>query len=278
MQLDEEQQRAVKATEGALCIVAGPGSGKTRTLTERIYFLINEKNVHPKNILAITFTNKTADELRERIEKRCGNDKLPCIRTFHSLAYQILKQHGELIGIPRDFTVALKQKNQNELTFDDLLPLALKLFEKHKNIREHYQNRFQYISVDEYQDTNRLQAEIIRLLRPDGTGVTVVGDDAQSIYSFRGATVRNILEFPEQFPNTQIIKLEQNYRSTQQILQLANLVIDQQTEGYPKQLRSERTSNEWRVEPGQLIPPGITHIRPVGPYNWQEVVSLLSVS
>ena len=215
MQLDEEQQRAVKITDGHVCIVAGPRSGKTRTLTERIYFLINEKNVYPKNILAITFTNKAADELRERIEKRCGNYKLPYIRTFHSLAYQILKQHGELIGIPRDFTVDIKQKKQNELTFDDLLPFTLKLFEKHKDVREYYQNRFQYISVDEYQDTNHIQALYASLIASEHENIMVVGDDAQSIYSFRGANFRNIMDFPKIFPTTEVHTIEQNYRSTQ---------------------------------------------------------------
>ncbi|MGN1097729.1 MAG: ATP-dependent helicase, partial [Clostridia bacterium] len=291
-QLNEPQRRAVLATEGPVLVLAGAGSGKTRVLTYRIAHMIEDCNVAPWNILAITFTNKAASEMAERVEQLVGeaaNDMW--VRTFHSTCVRILRRDIERLGYGRNFNIidaddqkslvkecikelrmsedefpprtvmneissakdglytpeeykreyatefrlaqigkiyALYQqklKSSNDLDFDDLIMLTVKLFQTAPDVLEYYRNKFRYILVDEYQDTNRAQNELILLLAGEHKNICVVGDDDQSIYRFRGADITNILEFEHAFPETQVIRLEQNYRSTQNILDAANSVI-----------------------------------------------------
>lgn len=289
--LNPEQQKAVKATEGPLLIMAGAGSGKTRVLTHRIAYLMVEKGVNPYNILAITFTNKAAREMRERIYKMMGGaaDEI-WISTFHSMCVRILRRDIDRIGFNRNFTILdttdqqsvvkaiLKDKNidpkkydprallgaissaKNELIdpekydslangyfelvvsdvykeyqkrlqknqaldFDDLIMLTIKLFTRVPEVLEYYQRKFQYIHVDEYQDTNKSQYTLVKLLASRFQNICVVGDSDQSIYRWRGADITNILSFEKDYPRAQTILLEQNYRSTKRILQAANQVI-----------------------------------------------------
>lgn len=291
--LNKEQLEAVMHTEGPLLILAGAGSGKTRVLTHRIAYLIEEKNVAPWNILAITFTNKAAKEMRERVEKLIGEDQDVWVSTFHSMCVKILRTHmddlqskydrsftiydtddakkiiGECIKQlnidPKQFkesaalatisnaknemvTPAIfemrargdfrqeiyariyklyqeKLENNNALDFDDLLCKTVELFTYAPAVLQKYQKRFRYIMVDEYQDTNGVQFQIINLLAREHENLCVVGDDDQSIYGFRGADITNILDFEKQFKSAKVIKLEQNYRSTGNILEAANQVI-----------------------------------------------------
>ncbi len=279
--LNKEQQEACFHTEGPVLILAGAGSGKTRVITHRIAYLI-EKGVNPWNILAITFTNKAAGEMRERVDRLvgCGSESI-WVSTFHSMCVRILRRYIDLIGYKTGFTIydtddqktLMKQvmkhqnidpkqmrertvlnavsgaKNQletpmqyrekhtftfqerqiadcyeeyqselhknNALDFDDLLMKTVELFTSHAEVLQNYQNRFQYIHVDEYQDTNRAQFELIRLLSGGSRNLCVVGDDDQSIYKFRGADIRNILDFETVFPDAFVVRLEQNYRSTE---------------------------------------------------------------
>jgi|GEM_PF-5986 len=289
--LNKEQQEACFHTEGPVLILAGAGSGKTRVITHRIAYLI-EKGVNPWNILAITFTNKAAGEMRERVDRLvgCGSESI-WVSTFHSMCVRILRRYIDLIGYKTGFTIydtddqktLMKQvmkhqnidpkqlrertvlsavsgaKNQletpmqyrekhtftfqerqiadcyeeyqselhknNALDFDDLLMKTVELFTSHAEVLQNYQNRFQYIHVDEYQDTNRAQFELIRQLSAGSRNLCVVGDDDQSIYKFRGADIRNILDFETVFPDAFVVRLEHNYRSTQNILDAANAVI-----------------------------------------------------
>ena len=290
--LNEPQREAVYYTEGPLLILAGAGSGKTRVLTHRIAYLIEEKGVNPWNILAITFTNKAAGEMRERVDRLVGfGSESIWVSTFHSMCVRILRRHISLLGYDTNFTIydaddqktlmkdvckllqidtkiykerALlaavshaknelvtpeefrlnaggdfsqrkiaevyeeyeKQlKANNALDFDDLLIKTVQLFQTQADVLEYYQERFRYIMVDEYQDTNTAQFELIRLLALKYQNLCVVGDDDQSIYKFRGANIYNILNFEHHFPDATVIKLEQNYRSTQNILDAANAVI-----------------------------------------------------
>ena len=296
--LNPEQKRAVLHDKGPLLILAGAGSGKTRVLTHRIAYLIEHRNVHPWNILAITFTNKAAREMRERVDKIVGSGAEHIwVSTFHSTCVRILRRFIEYLGYGRNFTIYdtedqkslmkdvckylkidTKQINErailsaisrakdelispeefaqnisdyyehriaqayleyqrrlkasNALDFDDLIFKTVELFKNNKEALTYYQNRFRYIMVDEYQDTNTAQFNLIKLLssgiNEDGYreyNLCVVGDDDQSIYKFRGANIKNILNFEEAFPNTTVIKLEQNYRSTKNILNAANEVI-----------------------------------------------------
>ena len=291
-ELNPMQQEAVKATEGPVLVLAGAGSGKTRALTYRIAYLIEEEGVNPWNILAITFTNKAAGEMRERVNQLVsfGAESI-WVSTFHSACVRILRRHIEELGYTTKFTIydaddqrtlmrqLLKQmdvdtklyrdravlaqisdaknnmispdefsvnasgnfrqmkvaeiytayqeelKKNNALDFDDLLVKTVELLRGNSDIREYYQNRFRYIMVDEYQDTNRVQFELIRILAGKYQNLCVVGDDDQSIYRFRGADITNILNFEQEFPGAKVIKLEQNYRSTQYILDAANEVI-----------------------------------------------------
>lgn len=290
--LNKEQQEAVLHTEGPLLILAGAGSGKTRVLTHRIAYLINEKNVHPAGILAITFTNKAAREMKERTEKLLGDESVDMwISTFHSTCVRILRRDIEKIGFSRNFAIfdtsdqqvlikdcikelnlneknfpyrevlsnigrakdeliepdvyaksnesdfrmskmakiyqlyQKKLKNNNALDFDDIIMLTIKLFLDNPPVLQYYQRRFRYILVDEYQDTNTAQYTLISLLARENRNLCVVGDDDQSIYGWRGANIRNILDFEKEFKGCKVVKLEQNYRSTQTILNAANHVI-----------------------------------------------------
>lgn len=290
--LNNKQREAVFHTEGPLLILAGAGSGKTRVLTHRIAYLIEEKNINPWNILAITFTNKAAGEMRERVDDLVGyGSESIWVSTFHSACVRILRRHIEKLGYGSNFTIydtddqktlmkdvckklALdpkvfkerailsaisKAKNErisaqeyrqqtagdygrqgiarayveyekqmklnNALDFDDLLGKTVDLFLQDPEVLQYYQNRFRYIMVDEYQDTNTVQFEMIRLLAKEHRNLCVVGDDDQSIYKFRGANIKNILDFEMVFQDACVIKLEQNYRSTKTILDAANSVI-----------------------------------------------------
>ncbi len=291
-QLNPEQKRAVLTTEGPLLILAGAGSGKTRVITRRVAWLICHLGIHPARILAITFTNKAANEMKERIEQLIGlESRGSWIGTFHSMMLRILRRHGELLGYRSSFTIfdtydqrrvmadVLKELNisertlsprealsviskyknddvtsemleesragyydsrqwvdiyrayqkslfeKNAMDFDDILVQTLKLFRDHPHVLENYQRQFTYILVDEYQDTNVVQYELIHLLSAKSKNLCVVGDDDQSIYGFRGATIRNILDFEDDFSDCTVIRLEQNYRSTKTILAAANQVI-----------------------------------------------------
>lgn len=303
--LNPEQQKAVKATEGPLLIMAGAGSGKTRVLTHRIGYLMVEKGVNPYNILAITFTNKAAREMRERIGKIMGGTaEQVWISTFHSMCVRILRRDIDRIGFNRNFTILdstdqlsvikgiLKANNidpkkfdprailgsissaKNELIapdeyaktaggyyekivsdvyeeyqkrlrknqaldFDDLIMSTIQLFKRVPEVLEYYQHKFQYIHVDEYQDTNRAQYLLVKLLAARFKNLCVVGDSDQSIYRWRGADIANILSFEKDYPNATVILLEQNYRSTKRILAAANNVIANNVNRKPKNLWTE---------------------------------------
>lgn len=290
--LNDQQKEAVYHTEGPLLILAGAGSGKTRVLIHRIAYLIDRCSVNPWHILAVTFTNKAAGEMRERVDKLIGfGSESIWVSTFHSTCVRILRRHIDLLGYDTNFTIydtddqktimkdvckklqidtkQLKERTilnrisdaKNELTgpaefsknamwdytqnkiaaayteyqqvlkknngldFDDLIMLTVELFRTRPEVLENYQKRFEYIMVDEYQDTNTAQFQLIRLLAEGKRNLCVVGDDDQSIYKFRGANIHNILDFEMQYPEAKVVKLEQNYRSTQYILDAANAVI-----------------------------------------------------
>ena len=290
--LNKEQKEAVLHTEGPLLLLAGAGSGKTRVLTHRVAYLIDEMGVNPWNILAITFTNKAAQEMRERVDQIAGfgADQV-WVATFHATCMRILRRHIDRLGYDTNFTIydtddqktVIKQvckrlnidtkmykertllseissakdelvdvrefevksvgdyrksvtakvyreyqdtlKKSNALDFDDIIVKTVELFKSCPEVLYNYQERFRYIMVDEYQDTNTAQFELIRLLADGYRNLCVVGDDDQSIYKFRGANIRNILDFEKVYPDAKVIKLEQNYRSTQNILDAANAVI-----------------------------------------------------
>ena len=303
--LNEQQQKAVKATDGPLLIMAGAGSGKTRVLTHRIAFLMVEKQVAPWNILAITFTNKAAREMKERIRAILGGTSDDIwISTFHSMCVRILRRDIDRMGFSRNFSILdttdqqsvikqiLKDRNmdpkkhdyrailgsissaKNELItpeefaktaveyhtkvvsdvytefqkrlrknqaldFDDLIMMTIQLFQLVPEVLEYYQRKFQYIHVDEYQDTNRAQYMLVKLLASRFRNLCVVGDSDQSIYRWRGADIANILSFEKDYPNATSIFLEQNYRSTKRILAAANKVIDNNQNRKPKNLWTE---------------------------------------
>lgn len=309
--LNTNQQEAVLCTEGPVLILAGAGSGKTRVLAHRIAYLIEEKNVNPWNILAITFTNKAAGEMRERVDKivTYGSESI-WVSTFHSACVRILRRYIDRIGFDNKFTIydtddqktvmkdvckrlevdtktykeasflaaISKAKDQmitpeeylvnaggdmvqkkiaevykeyqtqlrknNALDFDDLLCMTVQLFQTNPEVLESYQNRFRYIMVDEYQDTNMVQFQFIHLLAQKYKNLCVVGDDDQSIYKFRGANIQNILGFEQVFSDTKVIKLEQNYRSTGNILDAANTVIENNTARKKKTLWTEQGEGE----------------------------------
>ncbi|MCD7708793.1 MAG: DNA helicase PcrA [Clostridiales bacterium] len=309
--LNDEQRTAVMATEGPLLILAGAGSGKTRVLTHRTAYLIAEKGVKPYNILAITFTNKAAGEMRERIDRLVGmGSESIWVSTFHSACVRILRRYIDRIGYGNNFTIydsddqknimksickrleidtkihkeksflaaisAAKDemvgvdefearaagdytkrrqaqvyreyqntlKNCNALDFDDLLLRTVELFRADSEVLESYQERFKYIMVDEYQDTNTVQFELVRLLAGKYRNLCVVGDDDQSIYKFRGANIYNILHFEQHFPDATVVKLEQNYRSTQNILDAANAVIANNTGRKEKRLWTDNGTGD----------------------------------
>ncbi len=302
--LNPQQQKAVQTTAGPLLLMAGAGSGKTRVLTHRIAYLLGEKGVAPWNVLAITFTNKAAREMRERIDKLVGPEAEDIwISTFHSMCVRILRRDIDRIGINRNFTILdasdqltvvkkiMKERNidpkkfeprsvlatisnaknellspekyakkisiadpyekmtsdvyteyqkrllkNNALDFDDLIMTTIQLFERIPEVLEFYQRKFQYIHVDEYQDTNRAQYILVNKLATRFKNLCVVGDSDQSIYRWRGADIANILSFEKDYENAQVILLEQNYRSTQSILNAANAVIENNMNRKPKKL------------------------------------------
>lgn len=234
--LDEFQQSAVVNEKNQLLIVAGPGSGKTTVLTQRIVHLINDKNIAPQNCLAITFTRKAAQEMRERLAKLLnGNAKSVNIHTFHSLCFSILKENYEKAGLDEDFVVMSEQEKslckdeiilEKALGFDDLILLSVKLLSEDENILNIYRNRFKYTFVDEYQDIDENQYKLIRLLVPDNGNIFVIGDPNQAIYGFRGGDAKFFNNFTEDYPDAQIINLKNNYRSTNSIVDASNQMIN----------------------------------------------------
>ena len=312
-ELNEQQLAAVTAPPGPALVIAGAGSGKTRTLTYRVAYLM-EQGIPPERILLLTFTNKAAGEMMRRVSDLLGQELRSLWGgTFHSIGARILRLHAETLGYQKDFTIldrddakdlikacmadakidkkdkhfpkpdvlneifslaanthktieelvdgqfsyfsqftaeiAERQKRYharkratNGMDFDDLLALWLKLLQEHADIREHYQRRFQFILVDEYQDTNKLQGDLIDLLAARHHNVTVVGDDAQSIYAWRGANFANILDFPKRYPGAKVFKIETNYRSTPEILNVANAAIAANVNQFAKELAPARKS------------------------------------
>lgn len=310
--LNPPQREAVKYTEGPLLLLAGAGSGKTRVLTHRISYLIEEKNVFPWKIMAITFTNKAAKEMRERVDKLIGAGGSDVwVSTFHSSCVKILRRFIQEIDYDRSFSIydtddakrlireIMKEYNidpknikdsavlseissaknkmigpeafkkaamgdyrkeiigriyveyqkrlfkNNALDFDDLLVKTVELFEQRPKVLEYYQNLFQYIMVDEYQDTNGVQFRLVNLLASKHRNLCVVGDDDQSIYRFRGADIKNILDFESVFKDAKVIRLEQNYRSTKSILSAANEVIRHNKKRKPKKLWTDNVEGEF---------------------------------
>jgi DNA helicase-2/ATP-dependent DNA helicase PcrA len=314
--LNQQQREAVTQTDGPLLILAGAGSGKTRVITVRIAYLIAERGVAPYNILAVTFTNKASQEMRERVERLLEGERLtsaPLISTFHSLCVRILRQHIEALeaGYTRSFTIydqddsarlikacikdlgyddkqlgpravqgaissaknrgedsdAYKARveygdekraaiarvfqlyeerlvNNNALDFDDLLIKTVQLLRRVPEVRARYNDKFRYILVDEYQDTNTLQFALIRFLTEKQQNICVVGDEDQSVYKWRGADITNILNFEQHYPDAKVIRLEQNYRSTQNILDVAGAVVKNNTERKGKTLWTANQAGE----------------------------------
>ncbi|HSW79986.1 MAG TPA: UvrD-helicase domain-containing protein [Candidatus Saccharimonadales bacterium] len=304
--LNPEQRRAVETVDGPLLIQAGAGSGKTKTLTHRIAYLIATKRATPYNILAVTFTNKAAREMRERVGSHLGQSAdnrsfMPYMGTFHGICVRILRQDGEHVGIPRTFVIfdesdrqaAVKQaskqlmideksfpprvisglissaknemispeeyggfggspaqdvaakvypvyerilKDASALDFDDLINRTVRMLKTNKQIRDKWQQQFKYIMIDEYQDTNAAQYQLVKLLTNSSKNIAVVGDDWQSIYSWRGADYRNILNFERDYPGCAVIKLEQNYRSTKHILDASHAIISKNQQRSDKKL------------------------------------------
>ena len=307
--MNDRQAEAVQTTEGPLLIMAGAGSGKTRVLTHRIAYLIDEKMINPWNILAITFTNKAAREMRERAEKLKTEAQDCLIATFHSMCVRILRREADHIGYNCNFTIVdpgeqrtlmkrilknlnLDPKKWNErailgtisnakndlidevayanlagdmyteivakcytayqkelrqseaMDFDDLIMLTLRLFDQNPDVLTYYQQRYQYIHVDEYQDTNHAQYQLVKLLASRFKNICVVGDADQSIYGWRGADMQNILDFEKDYPEAKVVLLEENYRSTKTILQAANEVIRNNRNRRPKNLWTQNEDGE----------------------------------
>ena len=308
--LNKQQEEAVKLIGRPVLIFAGAGSGKTRVLTEKIAYLVDEVGIPPEHILSVTFTNKAANEMKERILKliNCDVSKMT-VGTFHSVSASLLRRHIHMLGYDNNFSIydqndakqAMKNvisamnldiktfqpnkyqylisnlknkmispddvllntdvyvdeilkdiyadynkllKENNAVDFDDLLLLPIELFKKEKSLLTHYQNKFQYVLVDEYQDTNKPQFEFIYNISKNNNEITVVGDDDQSIYAWRGADINNILNFSKSFPNSKVIKLEQNYRSTKTILDAAYHVVSQNKHRADKKLWTDNEKGE----------------------------------
>src|SRR6202047_3975154 len=313
-ELNEQQYAAVTASPGPLLVIAGAGSGKTRTLTYRVAYLL-ENGIDPRNILLLTFTNKAARQMLDRVTNLLPIDASGIWGgTFHSVGNRILRRHGSAIGYNSGFTIMdredqkdlintvvvnagidpkeirfpkgdvlaeifsfvvntetameqllaekfpyflplldrikdvqaryeKKKKTTNSMDFDDLLEKTLSMLQQHEGIASFYRRQFQFILVDEYQDTKKIQADFIDLLARDHRNVMVVGDDAQSIYSWRGANFQNILEFPKRYPDAQVFKIEMNYRSVPEILEAANAAIAPNIEQFRKNLQPTRQSN-----------------------------------
>lgn len=320
--LNPEQRRAVETTEGPLLIQAGAGSGKTKTLTHRIAYLVASHKATPYNVLAVTFTNKAAREMRERLALLLGHNPddrtfVPYMGTFHSICVRLLRRDGEYVGVPSNFVifdesdrlVAVKQiakslmidekayparqiagrisaaKNEligprayqeqassplervaadvypryekslhdaGALDFDDLISKTVSMLKNNQSVRKRWQQQFRYIMIDEYQDTNAAQYQLVRLLVDAHNNIAVVGDDWQSIYSWRGADFRNILRFEKDYPAVTVIKLEQNYRSTKHILDAAHAIISKNTQRSDKQLWTSAGDGM----PVQMVPVG----------------------
>jgi DNA helicase-2/ATP-dependent DNA helicase PcrA len=306
--LNPAQLDAVTAQLGPVLILAGAGSGKTRALTMRIVYLIKKMNFHPENILAVTFTNKAAGEMKERIHKLLGKRgiTMPVMGTFHSIGSRILRWDGQSLGLDRNFVIydtddcesllkeillnhridptkfkpslflhiidgaknnlqgpediehgdkqfnrmarevfaefEIQLRKNNAVDFGDLISMPVRLFREHPEILKKYQSLWQYILVDEYQDTNPAQYEMTKLLASGHHNLFVVGDDAQAIYGFRGADLQNILNFEKDYPDAKIIRLEQNYRSTSHILSIAEKVIEMSPRQHKKRLWTENES------------------------------------
>ncbi len=313
-ELNEQQLAAVTAPPGPLLVIAGAGSGKTRTLTYRVAYLL-ENGIDPRNILLLTFTNKAARQMLDRVANLLSVDASGLLGgTFHSVGNRILRRHGSALGYSSGFTIMdredqkdlintvvagagidpkeirfpkgdvlaeifsfvvntektleellaekfpyflplldkikdvqaryeKKKKATNSMDFDDLLEKTLSMFQQHERIAEFYRRQFQFILVDEYQDTNKIQADLVDLLARDHRNLMVVGDDAQSIYSWRGANFQNILEFPKRYPDAQVFKIEMNYRSLPEILEVANAAIAANVQQFRKSLQPTRESN-----------------------------------
>src|SRR5215831_15412182 len=248
--LNPPQREAVLATEGPLLVIAGAGSGKTRVLTYRVAHLINAVGAKPNEILAITFTNKAAGEMRERLQRLLGPaGRGLWILTFHSACGRILRREAQRLGYRSNFTIydqadQIRLVASNAVDFDDLLMLTVDVLERFPEALEKWQNAFRYILVDEYQDTNHAQYRLLQLLARPDMNVCAVGDPDQSIYAFRGADINNILDFELDFRGTRTIALEQNYRSTNHILDAANHVITNNRERKPKELWSDLGDGE----------------------------------
>jgi len=305
--LNPRQKEAVLHGEGPLLILAGAGSGKTRVIVHRIVHLIRKQGISPRNILAVTFTNKAAAEMKERVEKLLSGGEVPLISTFHSTCVRILRREIHHLGYSANFAIyddkdaerllkdIIREQNLDEkkfpprmfssaiddcknagkgpedlpsgdpvgdtiarvyaayqerlrrcnaLDFGDLIMLTVRLFDSHPAILKHYQERFQWILVDEYQDTNPIQYRLVRLLAGERMNLCVVGDDDQSIYRWRGADIRNILDFEKDFPGVMVVKLEQNYRSTQTILTAAGKVVEKNRGRKGKTLWTENPSGD----------------------------------
>jgi ATP-dependent DNA helicase UvrD/PcrA len=310
-ELNEQQYAAVTAPPGPALVIAGAGSGKTRTLIYRVAYLL-EQGIPPERVLLLTFTNKAAKEMMRRVADLLGQELASLWGgTFHSIGNRVLRQHAQRLGYERDFSImdredakhlittcvsesavdikatrfpkaevlgdifslavnthrtvpellknyygyfeqlapqiadiqqryAARKRATNAMDFDDLLALWLRLMQEHEEVREQYQRRFQFILVDEYQDTNKLQSDLIDLLAARHQNVMVVGDDAQSIYAWRGANFQNILKFPERYPTAKVYKIETNYRSTPEILQVANAAILANADQFAKELTPAR--------------------------------------
>ncbi|MDD4494057.1 MAG: DNA helicase PcrA [Eubacteriales bacterium] len=347
--LNDKQKEAVLHTEGPLLILAGAGSGKTRVITHRIAYLIKEKGVHPSSILAFTFTNKAANEMKERVEHLVGDVTGDIwVGTFHSTCVRILRVDIDKTKLKRGFAIfdsndqlslmksCLKEMNlddklfppkamlseisnakneliypdkferensfdfrrakiaqiynlyqsklieNNAMDFDDIIMYTVTLLENNKDVLDHYNRKFKYVHVDEYQDTNTAQFRLISLLAEGSGNLCVVGDDDQSIYAFRGANIRNILEFEKKNPKTAVIKLEQNYRSTKNILNTANSVIAQNTLRRPKKLWTSNeegfktylylTDNE--TDEASLVATEIRRLEALGDINFKDAAIL----
>jgi len=315
--LNPKQQEAVLATHGPVLVLAGAGSGKTKALTHRIAYMIQEKNIKPWNILAVTFTNKAAQEMKNRVIKLLKKDDelesetdLPTMGTFHSICVRMLRKNIHLLGYENSFTIydtadqqilvkqilkelhidekqtnprailhyisgaknelitphqystqfatnfftervaevyekyQAKLQKSNALDFDDIIMKTVELFQNHKNVLDFFQEKFQFISVDEYQDTNHAQYVLTNMLAEKYRNLCVIGDSDQSIYSFRGANISNILNFEKDYPDAKTILLEQNYRSSQNILDAAHNIIVKNAKRKDKKLWTEREGGE----------------------------------
>ena len=347
--LNDKQYEAVVNTDGPCLVIAGAGSGKTKVLTHKIAYLLEEKDVKPWNILAITFTNKAANEMKERVENLVGEAaKDMWIGTFHSICVKILRRFIDRIGFDHSFVIfdtsdqrtlikeCLKDlqiddkmftdrivqfeisnakndmrepeeyeaiskgdyrkekiasvyrlyqkrlKENNAIDFDDIINYTIKIFKENEDVLEYYTNKFNYILVDEYQDTNKSQFTLIRLLANAHGNITVVGDNDQGIYSFRGADISNILNFEKDFKGTKIIKLEQNYRCTQNILNAANSVIKNNEVKYKKKLWTENEEgslptfhvSDDEYDEGRYIVEEINHLRREEYYKYSDFAVL----